>query len=309
MRFGKLCLKTDAAQYVLRFGVFFHAIVYVVRQHCRYIELFCERDETRGDALLFFDSVILHFDIVAVGAEKFGIALCDFFRMGFISVEQRLRHFALQTGRQTDKPFVIFFEQFEIDTRFIVKAFRVSDARKPRHIAVARFVFTQQNKVIVFSAVARLFLRAAVVFRDVEFFADDGIDAVRMTELFEIEYAEHIAVIGERERFHIELFGTLYERFYFCRAVEQRIIGVYVKMHELRRGSAVRRFGEFGIICHTVSIDDFPRKGKSSHQGRKHREKYNFFHPFRIPQLPITHYRLSVIFFLLYKSRHYRYNN
>ena len=127
VRFGKLCLKADAAQHVLRFGVFFHAIVYVVRQHRRYIELFCERDETRGDALLLFDSVILHFDIVAVGAEKFGIAPRGFFRMRFVSVEQRLRHFALQTGRQTDKPFVIFFEQFEIDTRFIVKAFRVGD--------------------------------------------------------------------------------------------------------------------------------------------------------------------------------------
>ena len=127
VRFGKLCLKTDAAQHVLRFGVFFHAIVYVVRQHRRYIELFCECDEARGDALLLFDSVILHFDIIAVGAEKFGIAPRGFFRMRFVSVEQRLRHFALQTGRQTDKPFVIFFEQFEIDTRFIVKAFRIRD--------------------------------------------------------------------------------------------------------------------------------------------------------------------------------------
>ena len=54
-----------------------------------------------------------------------------------------------------------------------------------------------------------------------------------MAEFFEIEYAEHSAVIGECERFHIELFCALYERFYLYRAVEQRIIGVHVKMYEL----------------------------------------------------------------------------
>ena len=50
---------------------------------------------------------------------------------------------------------------------------------------------------------------------NVEFFAYDGIDVVRVADVLKVEHAEHIAVICERQRGHVQLLGPCDERIKF----------------------------------------------------------------------------------------------
>jgi len=65
--------------------------------------------------------------------------------------------------------------------------------------------------------------------------ADDGMDAIIVSVIIELHRAEQIAVIGHRDGGHLLLLGELHQLRNFARAVEQRIIGVTVKMNERTR--------------------------------------------------------------------------
>ena len=59
---------------------------------------------------------------------------------------------------------------------------------------------------------ARLGKRNVVLFRmaskgDVEFLAHNRVDAVDVAELFKVERAEHVSVVGQRERGHVKALG------------------------------------------------------------------------------------------------------
>ena len=59
---------------------------------------------------------------------------------------------------------------------------------------------------------ASLGKRNVILFRmasvgDVKFFAYNRVDSVYMAELFKVKRAEHISVVGQRERGHVEPLG------------------------------------------------------------------------------------------------------
>ena len=131
-------------------------------------------------------------------------------------MQEHLRNNALNAGGKTDDSLVIFFEQFKIDTGLPeMQSFLKRDTRKPRHIFIARFIFTQQNKVIILSAVTVALKDGMVIFGNVKFFADDGIDSVFPAQVIKVQHAEHISVVGERERLHIERLCARNQRIYF----------------------------------------------------------------------------------------------
>ncbi len=85
----------------------------VVRQHPQ-----------RGKYLLLLrQAVVLYLDKEVVFAENLPVLQCSLFRACIVVHHQPPRDFSGQTCRQRDQPFMVSFQQFQVDTRFAVKAF------------------------------------------------------------------------------------------------------------------------------------------------------------------------------------------
>ena len=98
---------------------------------------------------------------------------------------------------------------------------------------VAREVFGQQDQVV-----AGLFVLVLLeaVFHDVNFAAQDRLDARLGRRVVEGFDPVHVAVVGDGQRRHTELFGPLDKRLDGCRPVENGVLGMYVQMDEIRHG-------------------------------------------------------------------------
>ena len=70
--------------------------------------------------------------------------------------------------------------------------------------------------------------------RDVDFAADDRLDAVADRLTVKLHGAEHVAVVGHGDRGLLERFDALEQFIDFVRAIQQTIFGVAVKMNETR---------------------------------------------------------------------------
>jgi hypothetical protein len=84
---------------------------------------------------------------------------------------QRARHFAFETTAQTDQPFCMLGEQFLIDARAVVKAFRISRRDQLDQVLVAFVRLGQQYQMIRFSLWTALLEPAAL--RNVDLAAKD----------------------------------------------------------------------------------------------------------------------------------------
>src|SRR5580704_12885301 len=76
---------------------------------------------------------------------------------------------------------------------------------------------------------------AAFARREIGLASDDGLDAGGLGLGEEFDRAEHIAVIGHRDRGHAGLLGVLDQRTDLVGAVEQAVLGMNVKMNETHR--------------------------------------------------------------------------
>ena len=127
-------------------------------------------------------------------------------------------------------------EQLPVDARLVVVALEVAEARELDQVPVALGRLGEQRQVRV-----ALLLRLAVV-GDVDLAADDRLHAVLLGLLDELDRARERAVVGERDRRHLELRGPRGERRDPARPVEDRELRVDVEMDEggrFRHGKAI----------------------------------------------------------------------
>src|SRR5208283_1110441 len=72
--------------------------------------------------------------------------------------------------------------------------------------------------------------------REIHLASDDRLDADRFRLLIELDRAEHVAMVGHRDRFHPRRLGVLDQRPDFVGAVEETVLRVDVKMDETHSG-------------------------------------------------------------------------
>ena len=185
--------------------------------------------------LLLRDAVVLQLEIVAV-AEKFAVPKRGVasFGVGFgrsVPVGERARDLSGETAAKADQPFAVFLQQVAVDTRFIIETFRVRQRRKQKQILVALAVRRQKREVI--GALFR-FVEARNR-RDIRFVAENRFDADVERFLVKFERAVEVAVVGEREGRHFQLFGSREQRFELSDAVEKRVMRMRVQVNERNR--------------------------------------------------------------------------
>lgn len=91
----------------------------------------------------------------------------------------------------------------------------------------------------------------------IKFLADNRIDSVLVAENFKVQCAEHISVVSERERGHIETLRLRHKFFERGATVQKRIVRVNMKMNKTRRRRSFRRGIKNGIICHAAIVAYF----------------------------------------------------
>ena len=146
----------------------------------------------------------------------------------------------ISLARQPDiaiKSVLVRGENFLVNARLVIIALQMRGGRELDEIFVAGFVLRQQAEMMINVASAAgaaglLFQPAAR--RDINLAADDRLDALFARRLVKINDAVHRAVVGDGERGKFQLMRLVHQPVQPAGAIEQRILGVQMKMDKVR---------------------------------------------------------------------------
>ena len=123
-------------------------------------------------------------------------------------------------------------EQRLVDARLVVEALGVAGRDELDEVVEALVGLGEQHEVVGGLARRARSIRA-IAGRDVDLAAEDRLDAALPRFVVERDGREHVAVLGDRHRRHLQLGGPVEQLADPARAVEQRELGVQVEVDEL----------------------------------------------------------------------------
>jgi hypothetical protein len=145
-------------------------------------------------------------------------------------------HHRRKTAGGGDETLVALAEQIEVDTGLVVEALQVALGHQVHEVAVPGLVHRQQQQMVDGIEAAGVALALLLVEArrrgHVHLAADDRLDATVPGRLVELDRAEEVSVIGERDRGHVERLGALEQRVDLDGTVEQRVLAVEVQVDE-----------------------------------------------------------------------------
>ena len=144
-----------------------------------------------------------------------------------------------------DEPLGVLVQQLPVGARLVVVALEAGARRQPEQVVHALGRLREQRHVregaatghVVLSALVPLhplLLAAVSVGREVGLHADDRLDSRFACLGVETEGAVDVAVVGHRDGRHAQLGGAFEQRTEERGAVEHRVFGVHVQVHEGR---------------------------------------------------------------------------
>lgn len=128
----------------------------------------------------------------------------------------------------------MFRQRLNVRARFVIEPTEMGVGDEFQQVLVAGEVFGQQPEVedglaLVGSAV--LFQPRG--FDEVEFAANQGLDALGLGLVVELDRAKEIAVVGDGQRAHSQFGGPVHQPVDSAAAVEQAVVRVDVEMDEI----------------------------------------------------------------------------
>ena len=154
-------------------------------------------------------------------------------RLPLLLVRQPFGDLAFQAAAQADQALRVLREQLLVDARLVVEAFGVAGRDELDQVVVALERLGEQHQVVL--RLARVpALREPAARRDVDLAAEDRLQPARPRVVVKDHRREHVAVLGHRNRRHLQPDRLIEQLVDAARAVEQRELGVQMKMDELR---------------------------------------------------------------------------
>ena len=175
----------------------------------------------------------LEFQEVAV-AEQFAIPSGGADGGVIAPVGQQARHLGGWAAGQTDQAGAVLLQQRLVDAGAVVKSLDVGFGDQLHQVAVSGVIAGQQHQVGG-AAFRRVFVVPAVV-GDVNFAADDRLDAFLAAGGIEVDHAVKSAVVGNGERIHAQGPGMGNEFLDPADAVKHTVFGMDVKVCERQNG-------------------------------------------------------------------------
>src|ERR1035437_3097403 len=226
LRIAQERLRADAHKAIMRVRIAFVDVVNVVRGDELQAKLLRPRDQMAVDLGLFRDAVILQFEKKAFRAERLLEKINGVARLGQLVFHDAVGNFAGKTAGQRDQALAVRSENFLVNARLVIKPLQVRGGGELDEIFVAGLVLRQQAEMMIniARAAARFFFQPRTG-RDIDFAADDGLDAFRPRRLIKINCAIHRAVVGDGERGKFQFVRLVHQPVQTARAIEQGILG------------------------------------------------------------------------------------
>ena len=212
----------------MRVGVFPVDVVDVVGGYELNVQVACQLDQLGQHPDLLGDEMVLDLDVVAVPEEVL-VPAGRLVGALVVSVQKLLRDLACKTGRRADEALAVLLQHLGVDPGLVVETLQVRDAVELHEVVVALVVHCQEDEVVV--VVSRV-LQGSSFGVDVEFASGDRLDAGFLAGIVEVNHAEHVAVVGYGKGLHSELLCLGNVSGNGSRTVEERVVGVVVKMYE-----------------------------------------------------------------------------
>ncbi len=168
-----------------------------------------------------------HLQVIVV-PEDFLVPFDDLVDLLHVPRQNRAGNLARHAGRTADQAFVVFLQDLVAHAGAVIHALDMGRGHDFHEVLVAFVVLRQEDEVIV-----PLLLHPMVPFRDIDLAPDDGLHrGVLLRELEELLHAVHVPVIRDREAGHAQLLGPVEQVVDGRLAVQDGILGMYVKMDE-----------------------------------------------------------------------------
>ena len=195
-------------------------VVAVVGGHQGQARLLGQLHEPVVDDLLLFEAVGLQLQVEAV-REDVHVLPGHHERLVEGAVAQGVGHLALQAGREADDPLAVGAQELLVHARLVVEPVQEPGGHDLDQVVVADEVLGQQDQME-----ALLVLPVGHVVGDVDFAADDGLDAVLLG--FEVEgYGpEEIAMVGDGGCGKAEIHGPRAQVLQADGAVQEAVLGM-----------------------------------------------------------------------------------
>ena len=249
--------RRNADQRVMTVPVLGREEVRVVVADDGQVEVRSEAQDLLVDLLLLGRVVALQFEVeaglaVLVGGESLPVPLglslrplVVVFAAG-LDVPQVVGERGAEVAVDRDQALVPLLERSLVHAGLVVEALDVAVGRELDQVSPARFVAGQQDQVETAVRDALGFLEAAVgglrpdVGRNVRLDPQDGLDALLPAGLVEGDGAEQVAVVGQCDRVHAEAGDPVHQGLHPVASIEQRVLGVEVKVDEVRCHARVK---------------------------------------------------------------------
>ena len=189
--------------------------------------------------LLFIDlqrltrnlGLVEHYLEVVVILEHPLVPLYGLVRPFHVACENHSRNLSRHAGGGADEILVILFNDFVRDPRSVVHSLDMRSGYNLHQILVSVIVLGEENEVIISSV--SLVLELVVELGNIYLTADYGLYGRMLPgELEELLYAVHVAVVGDRQCRHPQRLGFLEQFVNGRETVQNRVLGMYVKMYE-----------------------------------------------------------------------------
>ena len=203
-----------------------------------------DRQRLAGDLDLLGQTVGLDLHEVVVLAEDFLVPPGGLPRPRGVARAERARDLGVETAREHEQAGRVLGEQLLVHARLVVETLQVGLGDELDQVPVASEIAHQHGQVV--GALVATVLGAALgppAGGDVELAAHDGLDPGLLGGQVEIDGAEEVAVVGERDRRELQALGLGHELLELGGAVEEAVLRVDVEVDEvgvLHGGRATR---------------------------------------------------------------------
>jgi len=195
------------------------------------VEFALKAEEGFVNLLLVFKALVLNLKIEIAFAEDVFVLLGDAFSFLVAAGDQFFAKLSAEAAGEADEAGGVLGEITLADAGLAIEAVERGLGRDANEVAIAFFVLGENEEVVVLVA----FSRGAVVFLlgDVEFAPEDGLDALVLGGVEEMDSSVDVAVVGHGNGFLSERGYAVDELGNVTGAVEEGVFGVEMEVGEL----------------------------------------------------------------------------
>jgi hypothetical protein len=259
-RVGQLRPGLDAQQRVMRRDVVGARVVRVVGDDRAQAELTRQPLEHRPHAALLGDAVVLQLDEVAVGTEQVTEVPHDPSCCVLVATQEMLVDLRPEAAGEHDESLVMLGEQLHVDARLVPVALEVGPAGERHQVAVAGVVLGEHGQVVrpLLAVGAAALLVAARSDRLIQLRAEDRVQAPLRGRTVELDETEQHPMVGDRDAGLPIPLDRVQQVVDTRSAVEHRVLGVDVQVHESARSGRPASLSRTGGHDATDLRTDWP---------------------------------------------------